>query len=137
MKKAISLQLILKDTQMRIAMNKMCHAPNLYRLAPALLLFSFLIAGCAGSPSEVRYDDRMRTTVSAEGENAKTSTAGQYDKATAHYIIRPGNRPDFAPRDKRIKTASELQKKGKCCPNHKTIPQQSLTRLDEKIYKWS
>ena len=110
MKTAISLQLLLKDTQMRIAMNKMCHAPNLYRFAPALLLFSFLITGCADSPSEVRYDDRMRTTVVAEGENAKTSTVGQNDKATAHYVIRPGNRPDFAPRDKRIKTASELQK---------------------------
>lgn len=110
MKTAISLQLLLKDTQMRIAMNKMCHAPNLYRFAPALLLISFLITGCADSPSEVRYDDRMRTTVVAEGENAKTSTVGQNDKATAHYVIRPGNRPDFAPRDKRIKTASELQK---------------------------
>ena len=122
MKTAISLQLILKDTQMRIAMNKMCHAPNLYRLAPALLLFSFLIAGCAGSPSEVRYDDRMRTTVSAEGENAKTSTAGQYDKATAHYIIRPGNRPDFAPRDKRIKTESELQKEREMLSQSQNYP---------------
>jgi outer membrane protein OmpA-like peptidoglycan-associated protein len=88
-------------------MNKMCHTPTLYRLGPALLLFSFLIAGCAGSPSEVRYDDTMKTYVSAENENANTYTAGQHDKATAHYILRPGNRPDFAPRDTRTKTVPQ------------------------------
>ena len=91
-------------------MNKMCHAPTFYRLGPALLLFSFLFTGCAGSPSEVRYDDRMRTTVVDQGANTKTSTVDQNGKATAHYIIRPGHRPDFAPRDKRVKTASDMQR---------------------------
>ena len=56
---------------MRIAMNKMCHPPTLYRLGPALLLCSFLIAGCAVSPSEVRYDDRMKTSVVAQNEIAE------------------------------------------------------------------
>jgi outer membrane protein OmpA-like peptidoglycan-associated protein len=30
----------------------------------------------------------------------KTSSVNQYDKATAHYILRPGDRPDFKPRAK-------------------------------------
>ncbi len=67
-------------------MNKKCHTLPFYRLAPALLLFSFLVAGCAGSPTEVRYDDRMKAYTSAQNENA-----------TAEYILRPGNRPDFQP----------------------------------------
>ena len=68
-------------------MTKMCPTLPFYRLGPAVVLCSFLIAGCAGSPTEVRYDDRM-----------KTSTANQYEKVTAHYILRPGDRPDFQPR---------------------------------------
>lgn len=90
-------------------MNKMCHTPTFYRLGPALLLFSFLITGCADSPSEIRYDDKMKTYVSAENENAETSTVGQHDTATAHYIVRPGNRPDFQPRDERTKTVHQTQ----------------------------
>lgn len=70
-------------------MNKMCYTSTFYRLGPAFILVSFLIAGCAGSPAEYRYDDRM-----------KTYSANQYDKVTAHYILRPGDRPDFQPRTK-------------------------------------
>ena len=88
-------------------MNKMCHPPTLYRLGPALLLCSLLMAGCAGSPSEIRYDDTMKTYVSAKNENGKTYTARQHDGTTAHYILRPGNRPDFAPRDERTTTAPQ------------------------------
>ncbi len=70
-------------------MNKMCPPLPLYRLLPAVVLCSFLIAGCAASPTEVRYDDRMKTT-----------TANQYEKVTAHYILRPGDRPDLKPQAK-------------------------------------
>lgn len=70
-------------------MNKLCPTLPFYRLGPAVVLCSFLIAGCAGSPTEVRYDDRM-----------KTYSANQYDKTTAHYILRPGDRPDIKPRAK-------------------------------------
>ncbi len=78
---------MLKKNSMRITMNKMCPTLPFYRLGPAVVLCSFLIAGCASSPTEVRYDDRM-----------KTYSANQYDKVTAHYILRPGDRPDFKPR---------------------------------------
>lgn len=105
-------------------MNKMCHTPTFYRLGTALLLFSFLIAGCAGSPSEVRYDDTMKTYVSAENENANTYTAGQHDKTTAHYIIRPGNRPDFAPKDPRTKPAPQTYSS-----NPSTVPETQLADL--------
>lgn len=71
-------------------MNKMCPPFPLHRLIPTLVLCSFLIAGCAGSPSEVRYDDRVKTT-----------TANQYEKVSSHYILRPGDRPDFKPQTTR------------------------------------
>ncbi len=70
-------------------MNKMSPPLPLYRLIPAVVLCSFLIAGCASSPTEVRYDDRMKTT-----------TANQYEKVSARYILRPGDRPDFKPQAK-------------------------------------
>lgn len=77
-------------------MNKMSHTPAFYRLGPVLLVCSFLIAGCAGSPKEYRYDDRVAT-----------STIGQHDKTTAHYILRPGNRPDIQPRLQPATTATD------------------------------
>jgi outer membrane protein OmpA-like peptidoglycan-associated protein len=91
-----SLPFIPKKNNMRIAMNKMSHTPALYRLGPVLLLCSFLIAGCADSPTEYRYDDRIAT-----------STIGQHDKTTAHYILRPGNRPDIQPRLQQATTATD------------------------------
>ncbi len=78
-------------------MNKMSHTLPFYRLAPALLLFSFFMVGCAGSPSEIRYDDRMKTYTSAQNENA-----------TAEYVLRPGNRPDFQPKAKPTNTQTSL-----------------------------
>lgn len=91
-----SLPFIPKKHNMRIAMNKMSHTPAFYRLGPVLLVCSFLIAGCAGSPTEYRYDDRVAT-----------STIGQHDKTTAHYILRPGNRPDIQPRLQPATTATD------------------------------
>ena len=91
-----SLPFIPKKHNMRIAMNKMSHKPAFYRLGPVLLVCSFLIAGCAGSPTEYRYDDRVAT-----------STIGQHDKTTAHYILRPGNRPDIQPRLQPATTATD------------------------------
>lgn len=88
-------------------MNKMCHTPTYYRLGPAILLFSFLITGCAGSPTEVRYDNRMKTYVSANDEKATTYTIGEHDKATAHYLLRPGNRPDFQRSTGQTKTVQQ------------------------------
>jgi outer membrane protein OmpA-like peptidoglycan-associated protein len=104
MKTITSLQLIPMKTQMRIAMNKMCQTLPFYRLAPALLLFSFLVAGCADSPSEIRYDDRMKTYTTAKNETGETYTVGDKGNATAHYILRPGNRPDFQPKVKQAHT---------------------------------
>ncbi len=91
-----SLPLLLQKHNMRIAMNKMSHTPALYRLGPVLLLCSILLVGCADSPTEYRYDDRIAT-----------STIGQHDKTTAHYILRPGNRPDIQPRLKPATTATD------------------------------
>jgi outer membrane protein OmpA-like peptidoglycan-associated protein len=85
-------------------MNKMCHTPTFYRFVPAILFFSFIIAGCAGSPTETRYDDRMKTYVSANDENVATYAVGEHGKATAHYILRPGNRPEFQHRTRQTKT---------------------------------
>lgn len=90
-------------------MNKMRHTPTFYRLGPAILLFSFLITGCAGSPTETRYDDRMKTYASANDEKATTFTLGEHDKATAHYILRPGNRPDFQRKTGQTKTVYQPQ----------------------------
>jgi outer membrane protein OmpA-like peptidoglycan-associated protein len=81
-------------------MNKMSLTPTFYRLGPALLLFSFLVGGCAGTPTEYRYDDTMKTYTSASDENSTISTSGRHDKTTAHYILRPGNRPDFKPKER-------------------------------------
>lgn len=76
-------------------MTKMSPTLSFYRLGPAVVLCSFLMAGCACSPTtDVRYDDRM-----------KTYSANQYDKVTAHYILRPGDRPDFKPQAKQTAAA--------------------------------
>ena len=76
-------------------MIKMSPTLSFYRLGPAVVLCSFLMAGCASSPAtDVRYDDRM-----------KTYSANQYDKVTAHYILRPGDRPDFKPQAKQTAAA--------------------------------
>jgi len=90
-------------------MNKMSLTPTFYRLGPALLLFSFLVGGCAGTPAEYRYDDTMKTYVSASDETTATSTSGPHDKATAHYVLRPGNRPDFQPKEKQAQNMQQQQ----------------------------
>ncbi|MGB3209200.1 MAG: OmpA family protein [Desulforhopalus sp.] len=79
-------------------MNRLFHTPPYYRLGPAILIFSFLLSGCAGTPTEIRYDDRMKTYVLNDKENVKTHTTGTNDGVTAHYVLRPGNRPDFQPK---------------------------------------
>ncbi len=71
-------------------MNKMCPTLSFYRLGPAVVLCFFLIAGCASSPTEVRYNDKM-----------KTYTVNQYDKVSGHYVLRPGDRPAINPQAKR------------------------------------
>ena len=76
-------------------MTKMSPTLSFYRLGPAVVLCSFLMAGCASSPTtDVRYDDRM-----------KTYSANQYDKVTERYILRPGDRPDFKPQAKQPASA--------------------------------
>lgn len=79
-------------------MNKTCHPLTCLRLIPALLFCTFLLSSCADSPKEIRYDNRMRTYTSTSNDTVRTSTVGQDNKLTANYIIRPGHRPDFAPR---------------------------------------
>lgn len=81
---------------MRIAMNKTFQTPTFYRLGPAILLCSFLLSGCASSPTEIRYDDSMKTYTTAKDENA-----------TANYIIRPGNRPPPQPKMKQTATMQQ------------------------------
>jgi len=89
-------------------MNKMCFTPTLYRLGPALLLFSFLLAGCGGTPSEVRYNDKMQTYAVPADEKATISTVGATNGVTAHYILRPGNRPAFQPRAKQAQAMQQM-----------------------------
>lgn len=79
-------------------MNKMRHTPTFNRLGPVLLLCSFLVGGCAGSPTEVRYDNTIKTYTAGQDQNSTATTVGQHAKVTAHYILRPGDRPDFKPR---------------------------------------
>lgn len=85
-------------------MNKMSHTVTLNRLGPAVLLCSFLIGGCAGSPTEIRYNDSMKTYTSASDQSKSVSTTGHPSKVTAHYILRPGDRPDFQPRVRQMQT---------------------------------
>lgn len=117
-------------------MNKMCHTPPLYRLLPALLLFSLLLAGCAGSPSEIRYDDTMKTYVSANNENSKTHTVGQQDKVTAHYILRPGNRPDFQPRTKQTETAYQPQTSPSAVPETQLADLQMVLEVSDILFEF-
>ena len=83
---------------MRIAMNKMHHLLTFYRLGPALLIFSLLVVGCANNPEEVRYDNKIRTFTLDDDVQDNTYTLGQYQLASARYILRPGHRPDGPPR---------------------------------------
>ncbi len=85
-------------------MNKLCHIPTFYRLGSAILLFSFIITGCAGFPTEIRHDDSTRKYSLGKDEKANTYTnpnksgesytIGQHDDATEHYILRKGNPSD-------------------------------------------
>jgi outer membrane protein OmpA-like peptidoglycan-associated protein len=102
-----SLPLLLKKHNMRIAMNKMSHTPALYRLGPVLLLCSLLIVGCADSPTEYRYNDSIKAYTTTPDDKTTTSTISQHNKTTAHYILRPGNRPDIQPRLKPATTATD------------------------------
>ena len=88
-------------------MNKMGHTSTFYRLGSAFLFFSFLLAGCASSPTETRYDDRIKTYGAASDEKATIYYIGDHDKATAHYILRDGDRPDF--QRKSVQTAYQPQ----------------------------
>lgn len=90
-------------------MNDMCHTPNFFRLGSALFLFSILIAGCAGTPNEVRYDNRVKTYVTPSNNTATTSTVTQGGPVTAHYVLRPGNRPDFQPKAQKTATTQQPQ----------------------------
>ncbi len=77
-------------------MNKMFLNPACYRLGLAILLFSFLISGCAGPPTNVpRYDSTIKYTL-GKNENARKYssyqegiryTIGRYDDATARYTL--------------------------------------------------
>jgi outer membrane protein OmpA-like peptidoglycan-associated protein len=86
----------------------MCFTPTLYRLGPALLILSFLLAGCGGTPSEIRYNDKMQTYVAPADEKATVSTVGANNGVTAHYILRPGNRPAFQPGMKQAQTMQQM-----------------------------
>jgi len=78
-------------------MNKTYLIPTFYRLGPVVLLFSTLIAGCAGMPSETRYDDTTRKYSMGKEDNAMTysnsqdgvkyTSAQNYD-ATAKYTAK-------------------------------------------------
>ena len=65
-------------------MNKMSSAVKFYRPGPVILLSLFLFGGCAGIPSETRYDTDTRVYTSQQ-EGVK-SAAGQYDDTTARYV---------------------------------------------------
>jgi outer membrane protein OmpA-like peptidoglycan-associated protein len=101
-----SLCLLPLNNQKRITMNKMRFTLTFNRLGPAVLLLSFFIGGCGG-PTEYRYNDSMKTYTAANEENQAVSTAGQHNKATAHYILRPGDRPDFQPRVRQMHTVQQ------------------------------
>jgi len=91
---------------MRMTMNKMYPPTGLYRLGSILLLFSFLIAGCAASPTETRYDDTVKAYTAPSNEKSQAYTSGRYDKVTAYYFLQPGNRPDIKPRPRPVASTS-------------------------------
>lgn len=64
-------------------MNRTCLAPILRRSGPAIILFAFLITGCAGS----RYDNTTQKYVLGKNDGATGYTVGQNDKVTAHYTL--------------------------------------------------
>jgi outer membrane protein OmpA-like peptidoglycan-associated protein len=49
----------------------------------------------------------MKTYTSASDQNKSISTTGQHSKVTAHYILRPGDRPDFQPRVRQMPTLQQ------------------------------
>lgn len=102
MKTIIALPTIARNKQMRMTMNKMYPLTGFYRLGSILLLVSFLIAGCAASPSEVRYDNTVKAYTAPSNEKSQAYTTGRYDKVTAYYYLQPGNRPDIQPRPKLV-----------------------------------
>lgn len=107
MKTTIALPSIARKKQMRITMNKMYPPTAFYRFGSILLLFSFLIAGCAASPTDVRFDDRMKAYTAPSNEKSEAYTTGRYDKVTAYYLLYPGDRPDIQPRPKQVAAMQE------------------------------
>jgi outer membrane protein OmpA-like peptidoglycan-associated protein len=87
--------MILKKNQMRIVMNQNCLIPALRGIGPAVILFSFFLAGCCGTCNEVRYDDTVRqySLGQDQGTAYRASTGethyvvGQDDGATAKYTV--------------------------------------------------
>jgi len=65
-------------------MNKMSSAVKFYRPGSVILLSFFLLGGCAGVPSETRYDTDTRAYSVQQG--GVKSTVGQYDDTTARYV---------------------------------------------------
>jgi outer membrane protein OmpA-like peptidoglycan-associated protein len=103
-------------------MNKMRFTPTFNRLGPTVLLLSFFIGGCGG-PTEYRYNDSMKTYSAANEENQAVSTAGQHSKATAHYILRPGDRPDFQPRVRQMHTVQQPATGNEAATSNEAAPQ--------------
>jgi outer membrane protein OmpA-like peptidoglycan-associated protein len=72
-----------KEIPNEVVMNKTCLAPIFHRSGPALILFAFLITGCAGS----RYDNTTQKYVLGKNEGATGYAVGQNDKVTARYAL--------------------------------------------------
>ena len=68
---------------MRAVMNKTNRTPAFHGLGPVILLSLFLFSGCAGGPTEIRYDGAK---IYSSPQSGVKSTIGQYDSATTHYI---------------------------------------------------
>jgi outer membrane protein OmpA-like peptidoglycan-associated protein len=94
-KRTISTDKLLKKNQTRIVMNQKCLIPAFRGIGPAVILFSFFLAGCCGTCNEVRYDDSVRqySIGKDQGESHKASAGsahyvvGQDDGATAKYTV--------------------------------------------------
>jgi len=79
-------------------MNKLRLTPTFHRFGKAAILISFLLGGCAGSPSEVRYDDTTRDYSIGKDDSAnvynthaakssRNYALSQDDEVTAHYTL--------------------------------------------------
>ncbi len=78
-------------------MNKLRLTPTFHRFGKAVILISFLLGGCAGSPTEVRYDDTTRDYSIDKDDSAnvythaaksnRNYTLGQDDGVTAQYTL--------------------------------------------------